>query len=178
MRFNVLRFWLAKLKVLVTQLPEQEIDMSKNRQAFLDTLAWAEGTDKPGQETNCRGYDVLVGGELFTDFSKHPEILVKLPRYGISSSAAGRYQFIRTTWHALRRRLKLPDFGPESQDKACLELLRECGALAYIDAGKFDLACHSARKIWASLPGAGYGQREQKIATLRKIYTEAGGTLG
>lgn len=151
--------------------------MDANRKAFLDTLAWAEGTDKPGQPSEHNGYDVLVGGGLFTDFSKHPEKLVKLPRYGISSSAAGRYQFIRTTWHALRRRLKLPDFGPASQDKACIELLRECGALAHIDAGRFNDAVFAARKIWASLPGAGYGQREQSLLRLRTIYTSKGGRL-
>lgn len=151
---------------------------ANNRKAFLDTLAWAEGTDRPDiQPSHHRGYDVIVGGALFDDFSKHPEVLVPLPRYGIKSSAAGRYQFIRTTWHALRRRLKLPDFSPDSQDKACIELLRECGALEHIDSGRFDQAVFAARKIWASLPGAGYGQREQKIVSLRKIYKDAGGTI-
>ena len=37
------------------------------RKAFLDMLAWSEGTDNGRQKTRNHGYDVIVGGELFTD---------------------------------------------------------------------------------------------------------------
>ena len=37
--------------------------------AFLDMLAWSEGTDNGRQKTRNHGYDVIVGGELFTDYS-------------------------------------------------------------------------------------------------------------
>ena len=40
-------------------------------------LAWSEGTDNGRQKTN-HGYDVIVGGELFTDYSDHPRKLVTL----------------------------------------------------------------------------------------------------
>lgn len=146
--------------------------------AFRDVLAYAEGTDKPSvQKSNFNGYDVIVGGELLMCFDKHPGKLVKLPRYGISSSAAGRYQFLRATWATLQKRLKLPDFSPASQDKACDELLRECGARAHLLNGKFELACKSANRIWASLPGSPYGQRTENVATLRAIFVKAGGVI-
>ena len=32
-------------------------------------LAWSEGTDNGRQKTRNHGYDVIVGGELFTDYS-------------------------------------------------------------------------------------------------------------
>ena len=35
-------------------------------------LAWSEGTDNGRQKTRNHGYDVIVGGELFTDCSDHP----------------------------------------------------------------------------------------------------------
>ena len=35
-------------------------------------LAWSEGTDNGRQKTRNHGYDVIVGGELFTDYSDHP----------------------------------------------------------------------------------------------------------
>ena len=42
-------------------------------------LAWSEGTDNGRQKTGeIAGYDVIVGGELFTDYSDHPRKLVTL----------------------------------------------------------------------------------------------------
>ena len=36
-------------------------------------LAWSEGTDNGRQKTRNHGYgDVIVGGELFTDYSDYP----------------------------------------------------------------------------------------------------------
>ena len=35
-------------------------------------LAWSEGTDNGRQKTRNHGYDVIVGGKLFTDYSDHP----------------------------------------------------------------------------------------------------------
>ena len=49
-----------------------------NQRAFLDMLAWSEGTDNGRQKTRNHGYDVIVGGELFTDYSDHPRKLVTL----------------------------------------------------------------------------------------------------
>ena len=34
-------------------------------------LAWSEGTDNGRQKTRNHGYDIIVGGELFTDYSDH-----------------------------------------------------------------------------------------------------------
>ena len=39
-----------------------------NQRAFLDMLAWSEGIDNGRQKTRNHGYDVIVGGELFTDY--------------------------------------------------------------------------------------------------------------
>jgi len=150
----------------------------RNVAAFMDMLAFAEGTDNGRQKTNDHGYDVQVGGNLLTDYATHPREPVYLPRYGITSTAAGRYQFTAHTWDEMAARLALPDFGPVSQDRACVQLLRRCGAYPLIRAGQFDDAVHMARKTWASLPGAGYGQREQRIEALRVVYRRAGGVIG
>lgn len=156
-------------------------NLQKNVGPFLDMLArGGEGTDISSQPSKMMGYDVLVGGGTFDCFDDHPRKVVKIiQRNGtvIHSSAAGRYQFIRTTWDGLRRKLSLPDFGPISQDLAAQELLVNCGAAALLAKGKFDEAVHAARKIWASLPGAGYGQREESLSKLRELYRQAGGTF-
>ena len=45
------------------------------------------------QKTRNHGYDVIVGGELFTDYSDHPRKLVTLnPK--LKSTGAGRYQLL------------------------------------------------------------------------------------
>ena len=63
------------------------VGINNQRKAFLDMLAWSEGTDNGRQKTRNHGYDVIVGGELFTDYSDHPRKLVTLnPKTQINSS--------------------------------------------------------------------------------------------
>ena len=65
------------------------VEINNQRKAFLDMLAWSEGTDNGRQKTRNHGYDVIVGGELFTDYSDHPHKLVTLnPK--LKSTGAGR----------------------------------------------------------------------------------------
>ena len=45
------------------------VEINNQRKAFLDMLAWSEGTDNGRQKLRNHGYDVIVGGELFTDYS-------------------------------------------------------------------------------------------------------------
>ena len=48
------------------------------------------GTDNETSENRNHGYDVIVGGELFTDYSDHPRKLVTLnPK--LKSTGAGRF---------------------------------------------------------------------------------------
>lgn len=152
--------------------------MDKNRQlqAFLDLIAYSEGTDNGRQPTNNHGYDVIVGGKLFYDYSKHPGVYVKLnPR--LTSSAAGRYQILEKFAKHYMKQLKLPDFGPDSQDKIAIQLIKECKALDDIYTGRIHSAVYKCRSRWASLPGAGYGQHEQKIEKLIAVFKEAGGVV-
>ena len=148
--------------------------MTPNRKAFLDMLAVSEGTVRYGDQD---GYNVIVGGSLFDDYSDHPRKRVYLEKLGIFSTAAGRYQVLSRYFDAYKKLLGLPDFSPESQDAIALQQIKERIALADIDAGRFDQAVSKVRNIWASLPGAGYGQHENKIQALRDAYAEAGGTF-
>lgn len=146
----------------------------QNVLAFLDTIAVSEGTAGKGDD----GYNVMVGGSLFTSYADHPTTKIFLERYRIWSSAAGRYQFISATWQELKAKLKLHDFEPVSQDEACVQLLKDCGAYSRIVAGDFDGAVRAAAQTWASFPGAGYGQHENRLDYLRNAYVAAGGTVG
>lgn len=140
--------------------------------AFLDTLAHSEiGPKQLGRSDN--GYNVLVGGGLFSGYKVHPGKSVYLPRYKVYSTAAGRYQFLAKTWTALQKQLGLPDFGPRSQDLGAVELIRGRGALADLCKGDFDTVLVKCSKEWASLPGAGYGQAEKSREELRKVFNVA-----
>ena len=86
-------------------------------------LAWSEGTSITDvRKTRNHGYDVIVGGELFTDYSDHPRKLVTLnpklksaapdatsffPVGGmptVSSLAWKTFRKVRTLWHCSRLR--------------------------------------------------------------------------
>ena len=71
-----------------------EDEINNQRKAFLDMLAWSEGTDNGRQKTRNHGYDVIVGGELFTDYSDHPRNPVTLNPKLKSTWHTGRYQLL------------------------------------------------------------------------------------
>ncbi len=164
-------------------------ELDANEIAFLRCIRVAEGTAGPA------GYRTLFGGGLFSnDYVDHPRIARQFTdKKGrrLWTSAAGAYQFMavsqiptnRTsatkvnTWDRIQKKLSLPDFTPESQDRAAIELIDECGALEDVRAGRFAVAIDKCRGVWASLPGAGYDQPERSIALLEAAYRDAGGTV-
>ena len=98
------------------------VEINNQRKAFLDMLAWSEGTDNGRQKTRNHGYDVIVGGELFTDYSDHPRKLVTRPQ----STGAGRYQLLSRWWDGFTASsLSLKDFSPKSQDAVALQQIKE-----------------------------------------------------
>lgn len=150
------------------------VNAAANEKAFLDMIAFAEGTSGPN------GYRTLFGGNLFESFADHPRQFFPFTNARgekLKTSAAGRYQFLSRTWDALAKKLGLTDFGPENQDKAALELIRERGALKDVQAGRIATAIQKVSPIWASMPGAGYAQPEKKLTTLVARFSAAGGNL-
>lgn len=155
--------------------------MSPNLKAYLDMLATSElGARLLVVSDN--GYNVLVGStpdhpRLFSSYVDHPRQLIDLPRLGIKSTAAGRYQLLARYFDAYKRQLGLRDFSPASQDAIAIEQIRERGALADVEAGRFDAAVAKCSSCWASLPGSPYGQHTNDLALLRQIFVKAGGRL-
>ncbi len=158
----------------------------QNLEAFLWAIRHAEGTAGPD------GYRTMFGGALFDGWADHPRRAVQFTdRAGrrLWTSAAGAYQFMavspteggRTTavntWDRLKYKLALPDFSPASQDRAAVALIDEAGALMDVRAGRFAVAVDKVRRIWASLPGAGYQQGERSLAWLQEKYEESGGNI-
>lgn len=138
-----------------------------NVRAFLQLIRTGEGTTGPN------GYRTLFGGGLFEGFADHPRQLIT--RNGITSSAAGAYQFLSGTWDEMRTQYGLPDFSPSSQDLACIGLIKRRNALADVIAGRFSTAIMKCNKEWASLPGSPYGQPTLSLARARDVLASAGG---
>lgn len=161
---------------------------SQNVQAFLSLIAYSEGTTARGGDSYrvCYGYSHTI-----QSMADHPAVTGEwrgLPlsdamckgagmRPGCVSTAAGRYQMIRPTWLTCKRALGLPDFSPDSQDRAALYLITKRGALDDVKAGRIAAAIDKCRAEWASLPGAGYGQPERRLSALLAAYSDAGGVV-
>lgn len=150
--------------------------MTPNLKAFLDMIAFSEGTDNGKQPTQNHGYDVVVGGGNFDDYSDHPRKVVWI-RQGLASTAAGRYQLLSRYWNVYKQQLGLKDFGPDSQDAVAIQQIKECKALDDIENGRIPLAISKCAHIWASLPGAGYDQHENDLGSLLAVYKKDGGTV-
>lgn len=160
------------------------VNADQNLKAFFKAVRYGEGT------ASAYGYQTLYGGALFNSYADHPALMgwpgVKLTTAqcagagfgpGCVSTAAGAYQINKPTWLRIKDKLGLPDFSPASQDAAAIELIRERGALSDVQAGRIASAIDKVRKIWASLPGAGYGQHEVALTTFNNQYLENGGAL-
>ncbi len=158
-----------------------------NEKAFIKMISFAEGTNlAPDPYRVCFGYKHTI-----FDLRDHPAVTGEwtgevLPpelchaaglSSGCKSTAAGISQLIKPTWLNIKAKLKLPDFSPDSQDRATLFLVAEASALEDLHRGDLKVVVGKCRRIWASLPGAGYSQPERRLSALKKAFTEAGGVL-
>ena len=143
-----------------------------NVAAFLWMIRVCEGT------SGSNGYNTMFTGKLFESFADHPRqaISAGVNGKGLTSTAAGAYQFLSSTWDQVKRALSLPDFSPASQDKGCIYLLKQQRALEAIKSGDFTTAIKRTNKIWASLPGSPYNQHPKPFDTALAYYKQGGGT--
>ncbi|MGT0299331.1 hypothetical protein ACV566_16530 [Staphylococcus aureus] len=91
------------------------VEINNQRKAFLDMLAWSRELITDVRKTRNHGYDVIVGGELFTDYSDHlAELLALKPKTQINRRRTLPASFSRW-WDAYRKQLGLKDFSPKSR---------------------------------------------------------------
>jgi muramidase (phage lysozyme) len=139
-------------------------ELPRNVRAFLDTLAFAEGTRE--------NYNYIFTFVAFNSYADHPR--QKICSGSLCSTAAGRYQFLSKTWDPLAADLGLGDFSPPNQEKATLEIIRRAGAYKKVLGSgvyeNFTSALSKLNTTWASLPGSPYGQPTHPTAELWKYY--------
>lgn len=138
--------------------------------AMLDTIAFTEGTAKScGQD----GYNTGFAFNCFTSCAKHPNKVWVASGY--RSSAAGRYQFLDTTWAGLG----LGSFSPKNQDIGGMKLVARRGVSLPTDraltATEFSNAMKKLSYEWASLPFSPYGQPVKTLSATRAKYCSFAG---
>ena len=99
------------------------VEINNQRKAFLDMLAWSEGTDKRRQKTRNHGYDVIVGEESYllitpitsqtchakpkTQINRRRTLPASFPLVGCHRKQLGwktSLRKVRTLWHCSRLR--------------------------------------------------------------------------
>lgn len=102
-------------------------------------------------------YDELYGGSSFSGYGDHPRRSIPIGD-GRSTTAAGRYQFLSSTWDAQKARLGLTDFSPASQDSAAWDLAQrvykqQTGRDITDDASAGKMDWRALGGTWTSLAG-------------------------
>ena len=158
------------------------IETNTNVKAYLDVIAASEGTSS-SSITKLDGYDVLVTGingpATFDDFLAHPfengrqSIVVRVGPPQLRSTASGRYQIILSTYKRLAAESGCTRFAPINQDALAIQLLKDCRAMQHLLDGEIAAATAAAAIVWASLPGAPYGQPEHDMTWVLNEFAAA-----
>ncbi|WP_323813486.1 hypothetical protein [Cellvibrio sp. NN19] len=136
--------------------------------AFLSVLGFKESGNR---------YNVITGGEKFSDLSKHPNIKVWFKRSDGSeypSTASGAYQFTYDTWNEYGVAKGLPDFSSRSQDLAAISLLRDLNVISELQVGNLDKAIFNAAKRWDAFPlnesGSSISGGSRSLESIKNLY--------
>lgn len=119
-----------------------------------------------GSTESANRYNVRYSGggdKTFNSFSDHPRVAEPItsgPDVGKTSSAAGYYQFIGSTWDQQKQKLGLTDFSPANQDTAAWDLAQTTykqktgkDLLTTLQSGQTADVLPSLSSQWSSLPG-------------------------
>jgi len=136
--------------------------------AFLDTIAYAEGT------ATSDGYYICFPGRRCALLKEHPATVACATSRGnrICSSAAGRYQMLKDTWRIIAWRIAARDFSAHEQDRAAVQMLLDRGIISLLLRDKVTQAIYAAGKGWASLPGSPHGQPRYACDHIRRVFND------
>ncbi|WP_322744967.1 glycoside hydrolase family 24 protein [Leptolyngbya ectocarpi] len=136
-----------------------------------------------------RPYHLLYGGKTIGELSRHPDTCVPIetgPNVGDCTTAAGRYQFLTTTWQAKAEKYhpyppgwfefwQVYDFSPEAQDIVVHRWLSDPDAWGTdisqrLQNGDINQVLELLSGTWTSL---GYGIETNTMSSqLPRIYSD------
>lgn len=148
--------------------------ISRFQKALHDSIAFAEGT----RNRSSDGYDVMFSYQLMNGCSRHPNRCITYGR--TCSTAAGRYQFLTTTWNSVARARNLGTFEPENQERGAAYLISTTRRVSVpqsraMTASEFSNAMSKLSYEWASLPPGRYGQPVKTSTQMRSTYCSIAG---
>lgn len=142
-----------------------QANVTPNGAALLSTL---RGSESNGP--NANSYNLIVGGKRFTNYDDHPREFGSMNGRPVNSTAAGAYQFTKSTWDDVTKQYgPLFDrnkdgkvaFTPQNQDKAAWLLAQD--RYAKVTGGNLEQDLNDPAKrpqimqalnsTWTSLPG-------------------------
>lgn len=138
-----------------------------NVRKMLDVIANAEGVK--------HGYNTIFGNERSDDLKTHPNVKKEFTQTDgkkNSTTAAGRYQFLKGTWDSVSKKYGLSDFSPKNQDLAAVALILGRGALGDVMKGDFTKAVGKLGGEWASLPSSPYAQPKKSWKDIQNMVGE------
>ena len=149
----------------------QALAQNPNVRMFLDLVEKTEGVK--------HGYNTLFGNEKIASLADHPRVRKTFKQTDGKknvTTAAGRYQFLESTWDDVAKKLGLRDFSAANQDIAAIELMRRNGSLAAVLKGDFGTAVQKAGVTWASLPSSPYPQGKKSMKFVNDTLAKLGRT--
>ena len=146
--------------------------VNKDMNRFANTRGWQSAIGRAEHGGRDNQYNVMYGGGKFDTTKGHPDTVVSGGR-GPSSAAAGKYQFMPSTWKGATGSLKTP-MTPANQDKAATKLLKDRGV--NLNRPMNRPAVSRAGREWASLPNMSgkshYGQPVKSYSTVRRYFNQ------
>lgn len=148
--------------------------ISRYQQALHDSIAFAEGTENYSQD----GYNVMFSFRLMNSCGQHPNRCLSFG--STCSTAAGRYQFLTSTWNSVKRARNLGSFEPENQERAAAYLISTTRRVSVpqtrpMTSAEFSNAMSKLSYEWASLPPGRYGQPSKTSSQMRTKYCSIAG---
>lgn len=144
------------------------------QKALHDSIAYAEGTRSYSKD----GYDVLFSFKIASSCASHPNRCLAFGN--TCSTAAGRYQFLTTTWRSVANARALKSFEPENQERGAAYLISTTRRVNVpqaraMTAAEFSNAMSKLSYEWASLPPGRYGQPTKTASQMRSMYCSLAG---
>jgi muramidase (phage lysozyme) len=165
----------AQIDIFAAPAQHRATQMQKdqNVRMFSDIVGRLE-TGKTGEDAYRTGF----GGGLIDNLAAHPNESKRFKQTDGKTNvttAAGKHQYLKSTWDELAKKTGVKDFSPASQETNFKQLLQDKGTLDMVANGDFQGAINRLGKTWASFPSSPHPQGKKTWDQTNAIIAEVTG---